>query len=148
MKPKSIYPLILLGLLVFEIFNFSTTEYALNDILGNLAVIGLRWSTLLATAFCFVDFAGFARLIYVKSEHNKSVEINFLFSAWMLATGMNAILTWWCVTVAITSQYSQIPSMLNVQLLHTIPVFVALMVWMIRILIVGSLSFMQNSVNK
>ena len=33
-------------LLAFEIFNFSTTEFALTDVLGDLKFAGLRWATI------------------------------------------------------------------------------------------------------
>ena len=50
------------ALLAFEIFNFSTTQFALLDILGDLKFAGIRWATVLAIAFCGIDFAGIARI--------------------------------------------------------------------------------------
>ncbi|MCJ7735412.1 MAG: hypothetical protein MUP11_12810, partial [Anaerolineales bacterium] len=50
--------LIIIALLAFEIFNYSTTDFALTDLLGNLRFWGVRWSTILAIAFCGIDFAG------------------------------------------------------------------------------------------
>ncbi len=50
------------ALLAFEVFNFSTTEFALNDVLGELKFAGLRWATILSIAFCGIDFAGIARI--------------------------------------------------------------------------------------
>ena len=49
------------ALLAFEIFNFSTTQFALRDVLGDLTFAGMRWATILAVAFCGIDFAGIAR---------------------------------------------------------------------------------------
>ena len=40
------------ALLAFEVFNFSTTQFALADVLGDLKFAGLRWATILAIAFC------------------------------------------------------------------------------------------------
>jgi hypothetical protein len=54
--------LIIGALLAFELFNYSTTDYALNDFLGGLTFLGVRWATILAIAFCGIDFAGIARL--------------------------------------------------------------------------------------
>ena len=54
--------IILTALVAFEMFNFTTTEYALNDLLGNLKFAGILWSTILSIAFCGIDFAGIARL--------------------------------------------------------------------------------------
>ena len=54
---------ILLGaLLAFEVFNYSTTDFALRDVLGDLRFAGIHWSTILSIAFCGIDFAGIARL--------------------------------------------------------------------------------------
>ena len=55
--------LIMVALLSFEIFNYSTTDFALGDLLGNLRFLGIRWATILAIAFCGIDFAGIARLL-------------------------------------------------------------------------------------
>ena len=38
------------ALLAFEIFNFSTTQFALRDVLGDLTFAGFRWATILAIA--------------------------------------------------------------------------------------------------
>ena len=54
--------IIVAALLAFEIFNYSTTDFALSDLLGGLSFLGLSWSTILAIAFCGIDFAGIARL--------------------------------------------------------------------------------------
>ena len=54
--------LIISALIAFEIFNYSSTEFAMSDLLGDLSFMGLRWSTILALAFCGIDFAGIARL--------------------------------------------------------------------------------------
>src|SRR6186997_1123950 len=39
------------ALLAFEIFNFSTTQFALRDVLGDLTFAGMRWASILAVAF-------------------------------------------------------------------------------------------------
>ena len=54
--------LILTALLAFEVFNYSTTDFALTDVLGDLKFVGIRWATILSIAFCGIDFAGIARL--------------------------------------------------------------------------------------
>jgi hypothetical protein len=51
--------LIVVALLSFEIFNFSTTEFALRDILGGLRFAGIPWATILAIAFCGIDLGAF-----------------------------------------------------------------------------------------
>jgi len=95
--------MILGALLAFEMFNYSTTQFALNDVLGDLRFAGIRWATILALAFCGIDFAGIARLFTPEQGHDQPAEVWYLFGAWLLAAAMNATLTWWGVAVAISS---------------------------------------------
>src|SRR5574340_315612 len=94
------------ALAAFEIFNFSTTEFALRDVLGDLAFAGMRWSIVLAVAFCAMDFAGIARIFTPERGRDEPAEVWYLFGAWLLAAGFNATLTWWGVSVAIVSHTS------------------------------------------
>ncbi|MFH1184810.1 MAG: hypothetical protein V1755_07205 [Chloroflexota bacterium] len=130
------------ALLAFEIFNFSTTEFALHDVLGDLAFAGLRWSTVLAIAFCAMDFAGIARMFTPESGRDEPAEVWYLFGAWLLAASFNATLTWWGVSVAIAKQASSVGTSVvaNDTLTQVVPVFVAAMVWLIRVLIIGTFS--------
>jgi hypothetical protein len=55
---------------------------------------------------------------------------------------MNATLTWWGVSMALLNHSIQSAAVLNPDLLlKIVPVFVAIMVWVIRILLIGSLSY-------
>ena len=98
--------LIIGALLAFELFNYSTTDFALNDLLGGLRFAGVRWATILAIAFCGIDFAGIARLFTPEQGENGPKEVWYLFSAWLLAASMNAMLTWWGVALAIVNHES------------------------------------------
>ena len=137
-----LFGLMLFGALIsFEIFNFSTTEFALNDALGNLTFAGVKWATILAIAFCGIDFAGVAKLFSTDGAKEEQAEVWYLFGAWILAAGMNAILTWWGVSIAIADHASQGSSIFaNTSLDKAIPVFVAILVWLIRIMIIGTFS--------
>ena len=135
--------IILTALLAFEIFNYSTTEYALTDLLGELSFAGIRWATILSIAFCGIDFAGIARLFTPNSGqygagHN---ETWYLFGAWMLAATMNAMLTWWGVSLAVINHKTLGNAFIDQEvILRAVPIFVALMVWLIRVLIIGTFS--------
>lgn len=130
------------ALAAFECFNFSTTAYALGDLLGSLSFLGLRWSTVLSIAFCAIDFAGIARLFLPESEQQAPKELWFLFGAWLLAATMNAILTWWGISMAMINRSLTSSAIINPQILaHGIPVFVAILVWVTRILLIGSFSY-------
>ena len=134
--------MILGALLAFEVFNFSTTEFALNDVLGDLKFAGFRWATILSIAFCGIDFAGIARIFTPEQGADEPTEVWYLFGAWLLAAAMNAMLTWWGVSVAIINHSSLGAGAVisNATLTKAVPVFVAIMVWLIRVLIIGTFS--------
>ena len=130
------------ALLAFEMFNYSTTDFALTDLLGNeLKFAGMRWATILSIAFCGIDFAGIARLFTPEQGREEPAEVWYLFGAWLLAAAMNACLTWWGISVAVTSHSIQGSSLISsATLIKAVPVFVAIMVWLIRVLIIGTFS--------
>ncbi len=133
--------LIVMALLAFEIFNFSTTEYSLLDLLGKLTFLGLPWATILSVAFCGIDFAGLARLFTPETGAEEPTEVWYLFGAWLLAATMNAALTWWGVSVAILNHAPSSNVLVGRDMVvKVVPVFVAIMVWLIRILIIGTFS--------
>lgn len=133
--------IIITALLAFEMFNYSTTEFALRDLLGSLEFLGIPWATILTIAFCGIDFAGIARLFTPDQGGDEPKEVWYLFGAWLLAATMNAVLTWWGVSMAIISHNVQSTAVMpSDTLTKIVPAFVAIMVWVIRILIIGSLS--------
>lgn len=134
--------ILLVALLAFELFNYSTTDFALTDLLGaNLSFLGLRWATILSVAFCAIDFAGVARLFTPEQGRDEPAEVWYLLGAWVLAAAMNATLTWWGVAIAIRSHNALGTAIIGQEtLLKIVPVFVAVMVWIIRILLIGTFS--------
>ncbi|MGD2251640.1 MAG: hypothetical protein PVF70_01855 [Anaerolineales bacterium] len=131
--------LVILGALVaFEAFNYSTTEFALTDLLGEPRFIGLRWATILALAFCAIELAGIARLLSPRQAGSSNVQPRYLLGAWFLAATMNAILTWYAVSLALVSRQTLgNPILARSTLLKVVPIFVALLVWLIRVLMIG-----------
>ena len=133
--------IIISALLAFEIFNYSTTEFALSDLLGDLEFAGIAWATILALAFCGIDFAGIARLFTPEDGANEPNEVWYLFGAWLLAATMNAMLTWWGVSIALLNHDSLGNAVADREtLLKIVPLFVAILVWLIRVLIIGTFS--------
>jgi hypothetical protein len=130
------------ALAAFEIFNFSTTQFALTDVLGNLEFAGMRWASILAIAFCGMDFAGIARIFTPEQGADEPKEVYYLFGAWLLAATFNAMLTWWGVSVAIVNHASQSGGAVisNDTMTKVVPIFVAAMVLLIRVLIIGTFS--------
>jgi hypothetical protein len=134
--------MIVAALLAFEVFNFSTTQYALHDMLGDLSFAGMKWATILAIAFCGIDFAGIARIFTPEQGRDEPAEVYYLFGAWILAAGFNATLTWWGVSVAITNNgnIQSTAAMSSETLTTVVPIFVAAMVWLVRLLLIGTFS--------
>jgi hypothetical protein len=132
--------MILGALLAFEIFNFSTTQFALRDVLGDLTFAGMRWATILAIAFCGIDFAGIARIFTPEQGADEPKEVYYLFGAWLLGAAFNATLTWWGVSVAIVNHTSQSGGAVISSETMIVPIFVAAMILLIRVLIIGAFS--------
>lgn len=133
--------IILVALLAFEVFNYSSTFFALRDVLGDLAFGPVRWATMLSFAFCAIDFAGIARIFTPEQGRNEPAEVWYLFAAWFLAAAFNAILTWWGVSVAIMGHNTQGGVLLGqATMIKVVPVFVAAMVLLIRVLLINTFS--------
>lgn len=133
--------ILLTALFGFESFNYSTTFTALNDLMGDMRFAGVRWATILALAFSAIDFAGIARLFSDDQNESGGKETWFLFVAWLLAATMNAILTWWGVSLALVNHSMASTSVIDPNLLmRAVPIFVAIMVWVTRILLISTIS--------
>ncbi len=142
MKRGMVFGAIIVGaLLAFELFNYTTTDFALTDLLGDMRFLGLRWAMILSLAFCGMDFAGIARLFTPEGGKGDHLEVWYLLGAWFLAATMNATLTWWGVSIALLNRQALGNEIMGRdQLLTVVPVFVAVLVWLIRILIIGTFS--------
>jgi hypothetical protein len=141
--------IIIVALVSFELFNYTTTEYALGDLLGGLTFLGLRWSTILSIAFCGIDFAGIARLFITGRDVEEPKEVWYLFGAWLMAAAMNAALTWWGVSIAVLNHKVESTAVMDsATLVKIVPVFVAIMIWVIRVLIIGTISTAGSSLLK
>lgn len=138
------FGLILLGALVaFELFNFATTEFALQTLFGARDALGVAtWAKVLAIAFCGIDFAGLARLFTPETGRKEPKEIWLLTGAWFLGASMNALMTWWGVGSALSENPALGNELLTRQdvLLYG-PIFIAVLVWVTRILIIGTFAF-------
>src|SRR5512141_1745811 len=102
----------------------------------------MRWASILAIAFCGMDFAGIARIFTPQQGRDEPAEVWYLFGAWLLAASFNAMLTWWGVSVAIVNHNSAAAGAVvsGHTLTKIVPIFVAVMVLLIRVLIIGTFS--------
>ncbi len=132
--------ILILALLAFEMFNFDTTRYALQSLLGDVRFATLTWATILAVAFCAIDFAGLARLFTPERGLGEPKEIWYLTGAWLLGASMNAVMTWWAVSSVLVSHELGNEILGREQLLRIVPIFVAVLVWLTRILFIGAIT--------
>jgi len=133
--------IIFFALLGFEAFNFSSTSFALHDILGELSFGPFKWSTILAIAFCGIDFAGIARIFTPEKGADEPAEVWYLFGAWFLAAAFNASLTWWGVSIAIMRTTTEGGVLLGqTTMTKVVPILVAVMVLAIRVLLINTFS--------
>ena len=139
-KTAVIGTLLVIALIAFELFNFDTTRYALRNLLGDVSFLGLRWATILAIAFCSIDFAGLARLFTPERGSEEPKAVWYLMGAWLLGATMNALMTWWAVSLTLLSHEFGNEVMSRQQLLQIVPIFVAALVWLTRILFIGAFS--------
>lgn len=131
--------LLMMALLAFEMFNFDTTRYALNDLLGGVHFLGVSWASILAIAFCSIDFAGLARLFTPEHRQQENAAW-YLMGAWLLGATMNAVMTWWAVSLTLLNHPFGNEVLSREQLLYSVPVFIAALVWLTRILFIGAFS--------
>jgi hypothetical protein len=132
--------LLILALIAFEIFNFDTTRFALFSFLGDASFILFRWATILAVAFCAIDFAGLAYLFSPDRKKEESQEAWYLMGAWLLGATMNALMTWWTVSLILLDRDFGNELIGRSHLLHFVPILVAVLVWITRILFIGAFS--------
>ncbi|MBE2197785.1 MAG: hypothetical protein IAE79_04180 [Anaerolinea sp.] len=130
--------ILMVSLLAFEIFNFDTTQYALRNLLGDVNFLGLQWASILAIAFCSIDFAGLIRLFTPERGTDEPREVWYLMGAWLLGATMNAIMTWWAVSLTLLNHDFGNEVLTRTQLLQSVPIFVAVLVWLTRILFIGA----------
>jgi hypothetical protein len=121
------------GGISFELFNFSTTDFALRDILGNQGSGMLAWSMILSLAFCGMDIAGIAKILASPKGDTGNTSSWYLLGAWVLAAAIIASLTWWGISVAIYNQPAYAVMIIDrMAYVTVVPFLVVVMVWVIR----------------
>ena len=107
----------------------------------------IAWATILAFAFCGIDFAGIARMFTPQRGNDEPTEVWYLFGAWLMAAVFNAMLTWWGVSIAIMDHPSRGSILIGeATLTKVVPAFVALMVLLIRVLVIGTFSIAGENI--
>ncbi|HFQ93769.1 MAG TPA: hypothetical protein ENK32_07150, partial [Anaerolineae bacterium] len=132
--------ILVVALVAFEIFNFDTTQFALESLLGEMRFMGIMWATILAIAFCSIDFAGLIRLFTPEQGSQEPKAVWYLTGAWLLGATLNAVMTWWAVNLTLLQHDFGNEVLSREQLLLWVPIFVAVLVWLTRILFIGAFS--------
>lgn len=138
--------ILIVALLAFEMFNFDTTRFALLDLMGDVRFLGLHWATILAIAFCSIDFAGLVHLFTPENLLEERKEVWYLMGAWLLGATMNAMMTWWAVSLTLLNHNLGNEVLSREQLLFYVPIFVAVLVWLTRILFIGAFTVAGNHI--
>jgi hypothetical protein len=129
------------GLAAFEVFTYATSSFALHNLLGSLTIPGINLATCLAVAICYLDVAGIFYLFLPQAGSTFLRHDCRLFTAWLLAAGLNAWLTWHGIGLAIAIRQAQIGWVVDAgTLIKTLPIFIVCLIWLMRILVIGSLS--------
>jgi hypothetical protein len=81
-----------------------------------------------------------ARLFTSEGGADEPKEIYYLTGAWLLGATMNAVMTWWAVSLTLLNHDLGNEIMSREQLLTIVPMFVAALVWLTRILFIGALT--------
>lgn len=136
--PLALGVILLVALIAFEMFNFDTTRFALASLLGDVRFAGVSWAAILAVAFCAIDFAGLVRFFLPDDGGERQAEYWYLTGAWLLGATMNAIMTWWAVSLTLLNHNLGNEILSRAQLLEIVPIFVAALVWLTRILFIGA----------
>lgn len=137
--------ILLVAILAFEVFNFDTTRYALSHLLGNVAFMNIPWSVILAVAFCGIDFAGLLHLFTPNPAEVAPQYVWWMLGAWLCGATLNAILTWYAVSLTLLEVNAGNAVLSQETLLQIVPIFVALLVWLTRLLFIGALSIMGEA---
>jgi len=134
-REKTFVVVLMCALCAFEIFNFCVTHYALSVLLSELSFAGIA-ATIFAITFCGIDYSGVGWL-FTPSNKQSEEEAWYFFGIWFIAATINAVLTWWGVSLALLGR-DPIFGLSRVVFLRVVPVFVAGIAWVIRILIIGT----------
>ena len=128
------------ALFAFEAFNFDTTRYALTNLIGDIRFANITWATILAIAFCSIDFAGLIH-IFASDGGQEGRESWYLVGAWLLGATMNAMMTWWAVSLTLLDHQFGNEILSRDTLLYVVPIFVAALVWLTRVLFIGAITY-------
>lgn len=140
-RGKIYVALTLIGLVALEAANYATTEISLAHFFGQEEMFGIFIADFIAIAFCSMDIAGIARIFTPEQGFDEPNEVKFFFGAWVMATIVNALFTWWSAVLVVTRNPDVGNELLSrADVIFYAPIVIAITVWLSRILIIGTVS--------
>lgn len=130
-----------LALVAFEFLSFEMSRYGLNGLLSGANFAGFGWATILAVAFCCIDFAGLLRFFMAKNGQSEPAESWYWMGAWLLGATLHALLAWWATSLILVNFNSGSSGNVSTGLIAVLPVSIAVLVWIARILFIGAFTF-------
>jgi len=131
----------LTGLAAFEIFNFATNQSAMELIFGDTQFVMIYIYNLVAIAFSAIDLGGLSSTFTEEKWPNEPWWVYVSTIAWFLASIVSGLLTYMSVAVAMTvAPVSQLAAVMpNLAAIYDfIPVAIAAVIWLIRVMLIGS----------
>lgn len=127
------------ALLALELTNAATTWYALDSLIGSVGVYRASFAILLTFGLTTLDAGGVYRLFHpaTAGQTNRSFGLWAFMGAWLLCATTNAIATWYTISLAIVSNAAGTAILSTQQLLTVAPVFLALGLWLMRLMLVA-----------
>jgi len=137
MLRKSLFALILLavGLISFELFNFTTSKIALDGLFGSFNLVTFFGRTftlggLLAGGAATIDIGGILRIFTPEKGKHEPAWVGTAYTFWLLASAINAGLTYWFVRLALMEFPRMPPEMVGRE--PWVALGMAIFVWAIR----------------
>lgn len=128
--------LLLVGLFVFELFNYHTSRIALDDIFTAFGAVTLggrtvTLGTLLAVGAAMIDIGGILRIFTPEQNHKNEPDwVRSAYTFWLVATVINTGLTYWVTRLGLESARRIPPELADSRMY--IAMVIATFVWIIR----------------
>ena len=132
--------LLLIALVCFEIFNFTTTQFGLLSLFPGQYFMNIPWANILALAACLTDFAGLARMFTPEQSRNEAVGVWIAVVGWFMAATINAGGTWWALVLTISNTSIKNTVIPAAAFHFWVPIIIAVFVWLMRISLIGGIS--------
>ena len=130
------------ALALFEIFNFDTSRFGLESLLGLKEFFHVSWASILAVAFCAIDSLSLVSFFGPEAEKDE-YKGWLLLGAWGVGATLNACLTWWAMSITMLAVPLGNEVLSREDILLYAPAGLAVLVLITRIALIGTLAFSE-----